>query len=70
MARARTSRITFALEDLFQEFGIARVLTLRRALRDGAIEIGQRAEPQLLGQRHDALMLEGVHATPPRSSSS
>ena len=62
--------VALGLEDLLQEVGVARILAPRCALRDGAIEIGQRTESQLLGQRYDALMLEGARATSPSISSS
>ena len=38
--------VPFGLEDLLQEVSVARVLPLRRALGEGAIEIGERAEPR------------------------
>jgi hypothetical protein len=57
-ARPHASGIALGLENLLQEVGIARVLARRRALRDPTIEIRQGAKPQLLGQRHDAIVLE------------
>ena len=62
LTRSQPPGIALALQNLFQEVGVARVLALRGTLGHRAVQLGQRVQPQLMRQRFDALVLQRRYA--------
>src|SRR6185437_1055892 len=61
LARPHAARVALSAQDLLEEVGIAGVLPLRCPLRDRAVDIRQRSQLQLGGQRLDPIVLQRAH---------
>ena len=68
LAGSGAACVTLGPQRLFKKVGKGGLFR-RRALGDAGIQVGHRAQPQLLAQLEDALMLQITHRTPPANAS-
>lgn len=61
LERPHTPRLAFGAQDLLQEVGIAGIFPLRGRLGDRAVDVRQRGQSQLDGQRLDPIALQRAH---------